>query len=284
MNPFSFLVLVVIFLLITLLMTLIPCAVIEIVEDLFYPLSFVSSAVINGFSRSDRSMLSSQTFKVVFLGDSLVHRPYDSLNLGGKIQALLPEFSFEFVDCASNGAQIETLMNYNLVNCCLPAKPDFVLMFWHSDASDVDEASMTTDIVNARHEKYKKNVASVVDVILKSGAFLAISSTGLCGETSAALFQPHSQRFHKKTPILNQYTEMNRELAEEFNIPFMDIRKALLDKIPWCQLSYAWCVTLEGEHHNERGTRIIAKIFADTLKSWLDVKVASKVRSKAINH
>ena len=101
------------------------------------------------------------------------------------------------------------------------------------------------------------------------------------GETKAALFQPHSQRFHKKLPILNEYCEMNKAAADAHNIPYINLRQALMDFVPCTQLSYAWCVTLEGEHLNTRGVVIQAKLFADTLRGWLSTSSAASVLSKS---
>ena len=50
---------------------------------------------------------------------------------------------------------------------------------------------------------------------------------------------PKSDRFTKdKTDMLNSYREMNKDLAEEHAIPYIDMRQAFLDAIPSYRLNY----------------------------------------------
>ena len=60
-----------------------------------------------------------------------------------------------------------------------------------------------------------------------------LSGPGVCGETKAALFQPSTERFHRKTEILDRYMAMNIELAKEAGVPYINVRKAFLQAIPW---------------------------------------------------
>ena len=53
------------------------------------------------------------------------------------------------------------------------------------------------------------------------------------------MFMPKSDRFTKdKTDMLNSYREMNKELAEEYEVPYIDMRQAFLDAIPSYRLNY----------------------------------------------
>ena len=207
--------------------------------------------------------------RIVMLGDSLMNRPMNKFNLGGQIQTLLPQYTLEFTNCGFDGTGIAWILNNSLPRCALPVQPDAVILFYHTDASDTDEASMDEETVNNLHQAYRKNLAMVLDTLVKTGAFVALTSTGILGETKTALFQPHTARFHKKTPILNEYCTMNREAADSYGVSYINLRRALMDYIPCTQLSYAWCVTLEGEHLNKQGVVIQARLFADTLGSWL---------------
>ena len=207
--------------------------------------------------------------RIVMLGDSLMNRPMNKFNLGGQIQALLPQYTLEFTNCGFDGTGIAWILNNSLPRCALQVQPDAVILFYHTDASDTDEASLDEETANNLHQAYRKNLAMVLDTLVKTGAFVALTSTGILGETKTALFQPHTARFHKKIPILNEYCTMNRETAESYGVPYINLRQALMDYIPCTQLSYAWCVTLEGEHLNKQGVKIQAQLFADTLGTWL---------------
>ena len=53
------------------------------------------------------------------------------------------------------------------------------------------------------------------------------------------MFMPKSDRFTKdKTDMLNSYREMNKDLAEEYEVPYIDMRQAFLDAIPSYRLNY----------------------------------------------
>lgn len=53
------------------------------------------------------------------------------------------------------------------------------------------------------------------------------------------MFMPKSDRFNKdKNDMLNSYREMNREVAEDYQIPYIDMRQAFLDAIPSYRLNY----------------------------------------------
>ena len=250
------------------LLTLIPCKTFEFIEGLWKPMLAWTSSDTPQYHRGT-------PIRIVMLGDSLMNRPMNKFNLGGQIQAFLPQYTLEFTNCGFDGTGIGWILNNSLPRCALPVQPDAVILFYHTDASDTDEASMEEEEVNSLHQAYRKNLAMVLDTLVKTGAFVALTSTGILGETKTALFQPHTARFHKKIPILNEYCAMNREAADSFGIPYINLRQALMDYIPCTQLSYAWCVTLEGEHLNKQGVAIQARLFADTLKSWLTTTKAA---------
>jgi hypothetical protein len=91
---------------------------------------------------------------------------------------------------------------------------------------------------------------------------------GILGE-GMKVFAPHSERFIKKEGPLKIYNKMNENVAADLGIPFIDVRKVFLKKIPFYQLCYKHCVTYDGEHENDRGTIILAKMFSDVVSAWL---------------
>jgi hypothetical protein len=69
--------------------------------------------------------------------------------------------------------------------------------------------------------------------------------------------------------MLNYYNMMNEHVAVQYNIPFINVRSAFLAAVPFYQLCYSKCVTFDGEHENNRGTIIVAKLFSQVLAGWL---------------
>jgi hypothetical protein len=53
------------------------------------------------------------------------------------------------------------------------------------------------------------------------------------------MFMPKSDRFTKyKTDMLNAYREINKEIAAQYDCPYIDMRQAFLDAIPSYRLNY----------------------------------------------
>ena len=98
---------------------------------------------------------------------------------------------------------------------------------------------------------------------------MALAGTGILGE-GKKLFAPYwESRYKHKEPMLNDYNLMNEAVATQYHIPFINVRDAFLEYVPFYQLCYSKCVTYDGEHENARGTVIVAKLFSDVLSGWL---------------
>ena len=68
--------------------------------------------------------------------------------------------------------------------------------------------------------------------------------------------------------MLDDYCQIDRTIAANHHVPYLDIRGSLQRAIPWWRLWYAGYVTKDGEHTNERGTLILAEIFSKQLLQW----------------
>ena len=68
----------------------------------------------------------------------------------------------------------------------------------------------------------------------------------------------------------NQYVGINRKICTQEKIPYMDFRGLYKSLLPSSWNDYMGCMTGDGEHQNDQGTQVIAKLFAQTLLSWLE--------------
>jgi hypothetical protein len=190
---------------------------------------------------------SNKTYKVVLLGDSLIGKPFERFQLDQKIKAYLPRYNLDIIRCAENGARIAGIRDIIMPECALPATPDAVILFWDSDCSDVNEDEMDSEGVKDTRAAYYSGVVATINQLTQTGAFVAIASPGVLGE-GAKLFAPKQQRFQNKEEMLDDYSEMNKQVANVFDIPFIDIRAAFMAYVPAYQLCYSLCVTTDGEH------------------------------------
>lgn len=82
------------------------------------------------------------------------------------------------------------------------------------------------------------------------------------------------QLFISVTPstlgMLDDYCQIAREIARKYEVPYLDIRGELKKAVPWWRLWYSGYVTKDGEHTNERGTQLLAKMIAEQLLQWFE--------------
>ena len=101
--------------------------------------------------------------------------------------------------------------------------------------------------------------------VLASGAKLAVAGPEILGEGPVGL----PGRFFNKTSMLDDYRVLTRVVAEANSVPYIDMRAAFLNAIPFWWLLPSGVVTVDGEHPNDTGTGIEAQLFAATINAWL---------------
>lgn len=75
--------------------------------------------------------------------------------------------------------------------------------------------------------------------------------------------------YYNKIKMLDRYVRLNQHIALKLGIPYMNIRQAFLNALPPGRVVYSGCLTTDGNHENENGAIIVAKIFSETLYEWL---------------
>lgn len=70
--------------------------------------------------------------------------------------------------------------------------------------------------------------------------------------------------------MLDDYCLIARSVAAQYNVPYLDFRGELKKAIPWYRLWYTGYVTKDGEHTNERGTLLLAKMISNQLLQWFE--------------
>ena len=180
--------------------------------------------------------------KVSLLGDSLIHKACESYQLIEKFQAIVSGYNVTFTDNGSNGSKIVPISQIYAENV-LPTNPDVVILLWDSDVSNVDENVLPKDEVEKIRAEYVSTLKQLVEDINNSGAFLLIGGPTVLGE-GTMLGAP--QRFWNKKKMLDDYRQMNREVAESHGVKYVDVREAFITRRPWHHLVYkgtlAWLV------------------------------------------
>jgi lysophospholipase L1-like esterase len=205
--------------------------------------------------------------RIVFFGDSLVHRSEKDHGLLSALQARLarryPQRRFELVDKGRNGNRIADLRS-RVEGDVIELRPALVVLFWDSDCSDVDERGHTTAEVDRLRSDYERDLTDVVSRLKQAGADVLVSGPALIGEGVRGA--------NARDTELDAYVEINRRVAAARGVRYLDARSSFL----------AWLhrhadqtrrgrllLTEDGEHLNARGTALLARRFLVELERWV---------------
>jgi len=227
-------------------------------------------SVSNGATSGILGYGSSETTRLTLLGDSLFNKPFWDYDLGGKIREELPNYPLIVFNEGVNGQMIHQILDR--LDSALSHRAEAVVLFWDTDCSDVDESVLNATAIASLRQRYQDNLRTVINTTLNSGVeYMAIAGPGLLGEGPVGKPARWKSFDGKKdrTEMLDAYRLMNMKIAAEFDCPYLDVRQALLDSIPfWWIFSELW-VTKDGEHLNYRGSMILAKLITDSFRGWL---------------
>ena len=231
------------------------------------------------------------------------HVPTQTFNLfdlGGKIQSLFPQYHLDVKKCGAYGVQLHNLVAPGglMETCLMPYRPHIVVFQGHADMSDVDEGGWDDTRKALFYSRFSGNLSLLIDTVQATGAYMALSAPGVLGETPAMMFAPQGEPrfevsdavvqvrtsffsspclFHQpyltlsSNPCRTQaFIRLFQQIAADHGIPHLNLHAALLARIPTTQLLYDGCVTIDGEHMNNRGAWISARLMGTVIGPWLD--------------
>ena len=124
---------------------------------------------------------------------------------------------------------------------------------------------MNKEELAALHKNYYDNLLATIKLIKDTGAFLVVAGPELLGEGPIFL---RTSWLKKKPEYFDTYINLTRTAALSVpGVQYIDIRTEFQNAIPWWWKFYGGWVTIEGEHPNDRGAWIEAKLFADQLNA-----------------
>ena len=210
-------------------------------------------------------------YRVILYGDSLItgnHKQNFGLFplLSARISSFLPHYNLDIMNFGHAGDGIDAMRQR--LSHVLATPADAVVLLWDSDVSAINE---TPDTFQYLRQVYISNLTHIIETIQrnKTGVRIAIAGPGILGE--GPLFKSVSYNvYHEKKILLNKYRAINQQVAAAFNISYIDIRLAYLEALPSYRLAYSGCLTVDGEHENDNGLRIISKLIAQAVFDWID--------------
>ena len=201
------------------------------------------------------------TDRIVFFGDSLVHRSNGDHGLLDLVRRGLERRErrrrFELVEAGKNGDRIADLKK-RLRKDVLDLRPSAVVLYWDSDASDVDEAGLGPAQLAVVRGAYERDLAEVLESLGRVGAYVIVTGPTLIGE------KPRGQ--NRKDAQLDAYASLNRSLALRFGARYLDTRSLFFAHEP---RGAADPLTEDGEHLSATGVRLVAREVLRALHRWL---------------
>jgi lysophospholipase L1-like esterase len=211
--------------------------------------------------------------RVVFVGDSLVNRSDDDHGLLGLVRSALershPGVALDLVNAGNNGDCIADI-RARLANDVLALRPAAVVLYWDSDAADVEDAGESPERSRELRAAYERDLDAVLADLRAVTPHVVVAGPTLLGE------RPRGQ--NPKDRVLDAYEHINRRVCHAHHVTWVDTRRA----------AFAWlgehasrpdrdsgCLTEDGEHLNAAGTELVAAEMASALGHWLSGRVST---------
>ena len=167
------------------------------------------------------------TIRVVFIGDSLIRRSQVYFKMLDQITAILeanhPSVRFELINKGIDGDRISWI-NDRLEADTISLNPEIAVVLWDSDVSDIDETLLSSVERYLLHKTYRWNLQTVIGRLQSAGIDVMVSGPVLLGE------RPKGQNRDDKK--LEYYCRINREVAGEMGVEYIDLRAAFVRALP----------------------------------------------------
>jgi lysophospholipase L1-like esterase len=211
--------------------------------------------------------------RIVFVGDSLVNRSDQDHGLLSLVRRAIershPGVALDLVNAGNNGDCVADI-RARLAKDVLSLRPAAVVLYWDSDAADVEDATESPERSRSLRTAYERNLAAVLAALREAAPHVVVSGPTLFGE--------RTQGRNPKDHVLDAYTEINRQVCHAHRVVWIDTRRA----------AFAWLgehakgrerdsgyLTEDGEHLNQAGTELVAAEMAHAIGRWLSRRPAA---------
>lgn len=205
--------------------------------------------------------------RVVFLGDSLVSRSEQEHHLlervAERVHDARPGLALDVVNAGVSGNCIADIRAR--LKDVLALSPSAVVLYWDSDAADVEGATDPPARVQLLRAAYERDLGLVLDALTAITPRVVVSGPTLMGE------RPHGR--NAKDHVLDAYAEINGRLCLSRHATWVDTRRAAfrwLRRHAGSVRRDAGLLTEDGEHLNAAGVSLVAGRFASALGRHLE--------------
>ncbi len=192
-----------------------------------------------------------QNDRIIFLGGSFT--PENDQSAGfvdivrDSLLARYPDLNLEVISIGGQDYKVTDLEDH-LSQDVLTLQPTIVFIFigvndvWHSTLAQGGTPA----------DRYESDLRSIIVRITGSGARAVLCTPSIIGEKMDG--------FNPLDPLLNEYTEISRQVAHELGIPLVDLRIAFLEHLERHNQDNreSGILTTDGVHLNGDGNRLAA--------------------------
>jgi lysophospholipase L1-like esterase len=200
--------------------------------------------------------------RIVFLGDSLVSRSEQDHRLlervAERVHDARPGLALDVVNAGVSGNCIADIRAR--LKDVLALSPSAVVLYWDSDAADVEGPADPPARVGLLRAAYERDLGLVLDGLHAITPRVVVSGPTLMGE------RPHGR--NAKDHVLDAYAEINGRLCLSHHATWVDTRRAAFR---WLRRNNsearrdAGLLTEDGEHLSAAGVSLVARRFARAL-------------------
>ena len=188
--------------------------------------------------------------RIVFVGDSLVNRSSEDHGMldlvRTELSARWPGRAFELVNAGENGDCIADI-RARLDSDVLALDPAAVVLYWDSDAADVEDHDETPARAAALRTAYERDLDAVLAALRARTSHVVVAGPTLMGERAPGT--------NDKDHVLDVYAAINHRLSHAHNVTWVDTRHAAFDWLHRRRKGTAdtRLLTEDGEHLNDSG-------------------------------
>ncbi len=205
--------------------------------------------------------------RIVFVGDSLVNRSEQDHGLLSLVKQGLQrsqaDRGFELLNEGVNGdciADIRTRLSRDV----LAYRPAAVVLYWDSDAADVEAAGELPARARQLRQAYERNLDAVLDTLA--------TATGQVVVTGPTLFGERAHGRNPKDHVLDAYAAINRRACQRHHATWIDTRAAAFRWLHHNRVAHdqdSRLLTEDGEHLNATGVALVAQEIVAVLAAQL---------------
>ena len=198
--------------------------------------------------------------EIMLFGDSLIGVPTHEYQMGEKLESDLESANpdYDTVISVSFGNGNTAFELYDRVDEDVLSRDDFdappkaVVILFDTDAADEPDGGK-----DEYKENYKEKLSALLQKLKAKIDYVALAGPILKGE----------YKENDIDPKLDEYEEMNKEIAKSHNVDYIPLRDMFQD----AENGYdkkSGHLTQDGQHPTEKGAEIIEKAFKKQILSW----------------